>query len=103
MEWKRAIGALPLSTVQSTRRGQLIERTRAGSIAFLLCAEDGALTYEQTAMRVCGVRLPRRLCPRVRALVTPDVQGWHVQVTVALRDNPICCYEGSMRPVQASA
>ena len=103
MEWKRQIGGVPLTTVQFARRGHLIEQNGAGSIAFLLCAEDGALAYEQAAMQVSGVRLPRRLCPRVRALVTPDAQGWHVQVTVALRDDPICCYEGSMRPVQASA
>jgi hypothetical protein len=103
MLWSREIGGSPLRTVQLARRGHLIERTGAGSIEFRLRVEDGAMIYEQSSMYAVGVQLPMRLCPHVCARVSPHAEGWHVQVSVALRDTLICRYEGGMRPERAAS
>jgi hypothetical protein len=47
--------------------------------------------------------VPSLLSPSVRARVSPDPQGWQVEVTVEWRGHLICRYGGTMQPLEAAA
>jgi uncharacterized protein DUF4166 len=98
MRWLRRIGNVPLHTRQRLQRGLLVERYGMGRIAFRLEARDGALVYHQAWIHVAGVPLPSVLAPRVAASVTPDGDGWHVDVIVTWRGALVCRYAGSIHP-----
>lgn len=98
MHWERRIGATPLFTRQSARGGRLVERCGPGAIHFALHVEEGGLRYEQVSFRAFCVPLPRGLAPRVRALVSPEPDGWRVEVVVDWRGRLLCRYGGVMRP-----
>jgi hypothetical protein len=61
------------------------------------------LLYERASLRLLFLRVPRVLCPRVRACVSPEPQGWPVDVTVEWRGHLICRYRGTMQPSQATS
>jgi hypothetical protein len=100
MAWRRQIGATVLATRQFARAGHLVEQSGPGTVAFLLRADaDGSLQYESATCRFLHLRIPRSLSPRVRAQVSPDADGWRVEVAVEWRGRPVCRYGGVMRPV----
>jgi hypothetical protein len=102
LQWKRRIGRTPLSTHQHAHMGFLVEEKGPGRMVFSLRAADGCLLYEHAALRFLFIRVPPALCPRVRARVSPDPEGWHVDVRVEWRGYLICGYGGRMRPSQTA-
>lgn len=101
MRWTRRIGRSTLETRQFARGGLLVEESGSGRMIFSLQAVAGDLIYERASSTLAHVRVPGRLSPMVRARVSPDVQGWRVEVVIEWRGNLICRYWGTMRPVQA--
>ena len=101
MRWQRRIGRTLLSTCQYAHRGFLIEEHGLGRVVFSLRAANGCLFYEHAALHFMSLRLPLVLSPRVRACVSPDARGWHVEVVVEWRGHLICRYGGTMHPLQA--
>jgi hypothetical protein len=100
LRWSRQIGGTPLETRQRAWRGLLVEEAAASRIHFALRATCGALQYEHVALRLCGMPLPAFVSPRVRACVSPEVDGWSVDVIVEWRQRLICRYGGRMRVEQ---
>lgn len=103
MHWERRIGATPLFTRQHAHRGLLVERCGPGALRFALHVEDGGLRYEQVSFRALGVPLPPFIAPHVRARVSPDANGWRVDVVVEWRGRLVCRYGGTMRPRETSS
>jgi hypothetical protein len=100
MVWQRQIGATVLDTRQFARNERLVEQSGPGTIEFALQADaHGSLHYVDVACRLMGVPLPRFLAPRVRAQVSPNDSGWHVEVNVQWRGRLVCQYAGAMRRV----
>ena len=97
--WTRRIGGVILATRQHVSGSRLVERSGVGRISFDLAEQDGALLYQQSAIHVAGVRVPRSLSPRVAAVVSATADGWHVVVTVTWRARMICRYSADMRAV----
>jgi len=95
--WTRRIGDTILRTRQHATATGILERSGLGRISFVLTVADGALLYEQTAFVVAGLPVPRWLGPSVRAVVSPTATGWHVEVTVTWRGQPVCRYAGAIR------
>lgn len=102
LRWERRIGRTPLSTHQHAHRGFLVEEKGPGRMVFSLRAADGCLLYEHAALRFLFLRVPSALSPRVRARVSPDQEGWHVDVRVEWHGHLICGYRGRMRPSQTA-
>ena len=103
LRWERRIGQTPLLTQQHAHRGFLIEENGPGRMVFSLRAADGSLLYEHAALRFLFLRVPPVLSPRVRACVSPDPEGWHVDVRVEWHRHLICAYGGRMRPSRTAA
>jgi hypothetical protein len=103
MRWQRRIGRTPLSTCQYAHRGFLVEENGLGRAVFSLRAANGCLLYEHAWLRFLFLRVPPALSSRVRARVSPDPQGWHVEVIVEWRGHLICRYWGTMQPLQATS
>jgi hypothetical protein len=99
--WERRIGKTSLVTHQHAHRGLLVEENGLGRMVFSLRAANGCLFYEHAALRILFVRVPPVLSPRVSARISPDQQGWHVDVRVEWQGHLICAYGGRMRPSQA--
>jgi Domain of unknown function (DUF4166) len=100
MSWRRQIGATVLDTRQLSRDGRLVEQSGPGTIEFALHTDSqGSLHYSDIACRFMGVPVPRFVAPRVRAEVSANGSGWHVDVTVQWRGRLVCRYGGAMRPV----
>lgn len=95
--WTRRIGRSVLRTRQCASGSQLVERSGLGRISFDLAAENGALVYRQSAIRVAGVPVPPFVRPHVGAVVSATAEGWHVAVTVTWRARMLCRYAGNMR------
>jgi hypothetical protein len=102
LRWERRIGQTPLSTHQHAHRGFLVEEHGQGRIVFSLRAANGCLLYEHASTRFLFLRLPHALSPRIRALVSPELDGWHVDVRVDWHGHLVCAYGGRMRPLQAA-
>lgn len=103
MVWRRQIGATILDTRQVARNDRLVEQSGPGTIEFALQADaHGSLHYSDVACRFIGISLPRFVAPRVRAQVSANNDGWHVEVNVHWRGHLVCQYTGSMRPVYRS-
>jgi hypothetical protein len=103
MRWERRIGRTRLSTCQHAHRGFLIEENGLGRVVFSLRAANGCLLYEHAWLGFLFLRVPPVLSPRVRARVSPDARGWHVEVIVEWRGHLICRYSGTMQPLQATS
>lgn len=103
LRWERRIGRTPLCTHQHAHRGFLVEENGPGRLVFSLRAANGCLLYEQAALCFFFLRVPSVLSPRVRARVSPDPEGWHVDVRVEWHGHLICRYAGTMRPSQAAS
>ena len=71
-------------------------------MVFSLRAADGCLLYEHAALRFLFLRVPPAVAPRVTARVSPDPEGWHVDVRVEWRGHLICSYGGRMRLSQTA-
>ena len=100
MVWRRQIGTTVLDTRQFARDGRLVEQSGPGNVEFALQADShGSLHYSDVACRFMGVSLPRFLAPRVRARVSANDSGWHVEVNVQWRGRLVCRYAGAMRRV----
>ena len=95
--WSRRIGRIVLRTRQRASGSRLVERAGLGRVFFDLSVDDGALLYRQASLHVAGLPLPCSLSPRVSAIVSAAVEGWHVDVTVRWRDRVVCRYAGSVR------
>ena len=102
LRWERRIGRTPLSTLQHAHRGFLVEENGLGSVVFSLRAENGCLLYERAALHFLFLRVPPVLSPRVWARVSPDPEGWQVDVRVEWHGHLICHYGGRMRPSQVA-
>jgi len=102
LRWERRIGRTPLSTHQYAHRGFLVEEQGPGRLVFSLRAANGCLLYEHATLRFLFLRVPPALSPRVWARVSPDPEGWHVDVRVEWHGHLICRYGGSMRASQAA-
>ena len=102
LRWERRIGQTPLCTHQHAHRGFLVEESGPGRMVFSLRAANGCLLYEHAAVRFLFLPVPPVLSPRVQARVSPDPEGWHVDVRVEWHGHLICGYGGSMRPLQAA-
>jgi hypothetical protein len=103
MRWERQIGHALLSTVQRAHRGFLIEENGLGRVVFSLRAVDGCLLYEHARLRFLSLPVPPVLSPSERARVSPDPQGWQVEVAVEWRGHLICRYGGTMQPLEAAS
>jgi hypothetical protein len=101
LQWERRIGRTSLCTRQHAHRGLLVEENGSGRMVFSLRAANGCLVYEHAELRFLFLRVPPVLSPRVRARVSPDPEGWRVDVRVEWRGHLICGYGGRMRPSQA--
>ena len=101
--WNRRIGRSTLETCQFARRGFLVERSGPGRLIFSLRAADGDLIYERASSTLLHLPLPSALSPQVRARVSPDQHGWHVEVVVEWRGHLVCRYRGSMRHARTPA
>lgn len=97
LEWVRRIGSSVLRTRQEALGPRLIERHRLGRVMFALVVDGGALVYRQISVGVAGLPLPPFASPRVEARVSPEPDGWHVDVLVTWRTHLICRYAGSLR------
>ena len=95
--WSRRIGRIVLRTRQRASGSRLVERSGLGRVFFDLSVDDGALLYRQASLRVAGLPLPRSLSPRVTAIVSAAMEGWHVSVTVRWRGRIVCRYAGAVR------
>ena len=103
LRWERRIGRTALSTRQHADCGFLVEESGPGRMVFSLRAADGCLLYEHAALRFLFLRVPPVLAPCVRARVSPDPEGWRVDVSVEWHGHLICWYGGRMRPSQEAA
>jgi len=103
LRWERRIGRTALSTHQHAHRGLLVEEHGPGRMVFTLRAANGCLIYEHASTRFLFLHVPPALSPRVRALVSPDPDGWHVDVRVDWHGHLVCAYGGRMRPLQTAA
>jgi Domain of unknown function (DUF4166) len=97
--WRRRIGPTALRTRQFAEGGRLVEDSWPGRAVFSLSVSGGRLLYDHVSLKCLGIPLPAWLSPRVRACVSPDATGWHVDVSVEWRGHLICRYWGTMRPV----
>ena len=95
--WTRRIGGSELRTRQRARGSRLVERSGLGRVTFDLSVEEGNLLYRQSSIHFAGLPVPSSMSPRVRAVVSPTVDGWRVVVTVTWRGRILCRYAGSMR------
>jgi hypothetical protein len=82
--WVRAFPGSPFITIQTERRGLLMERSGPVSFGFTLGVVDGAMTFTMTKFRFAGVPLPLWLGPSVSAVEVPNDNGWTVIVRVTL-------------------
>ena len=95
--WSRRIGDVVLRTRQAGAASRIVERHRAGSIAFHLSVEDGSLLYRQVSLSVVGVRIPAPIAPNVTARVSAaGTDRWNVAVVVLWRGHLVCRYGGQM-------
>ena len=100
MVWRRQIGTTVLDTRQFARANRLVEQSGPGTIEFALQADtQGSLHYSDVACRFMSLPIPRFLAPRVRAQVSANDHGWHVEVNVQWRGRLVCQYAGAMRRV----
>lgn len=99
VEWHRSIGKSRLRTYQFAKSGYLVERNRTGMIVFKLIVRDGALVYEQVAMKAARAIVPRGLAPTVRGLVSPTPEGWRVEVEITWRGRLVGRYSGALKAV----
>ena len=95
--WTRRIGRSVLGTRQHASGSRLVERSGLGRVSFDLAVDDGALLYRQSSFHVAGLPVPSSLSPRVGAVVSATVDGWHVVVTVDWRGRIVCRYAGNIR------
>ena len=95
--WTRRIGGTLLETRQRASGALIVERSGLGRISFALTAEDGALLYRQTSIAVAGLPVPQWLGPNVSAAVSPNADGWCVDVRVTWRGRAVCRYAGAIR------
>jgi len=103
MRWVRRFGGWPLVTHQYAHRGRLVERYGPGRVHYRLCVDGDSLVYEQESMRFLVVPAPRFLAPRIRARVSPEPDGWRVDVVVEWRGHLICRYGGIVKPMESTA
>lgn len=103
LRWERKFGQTPLCTHQHAHQGYLVEAMGPGRMVFSLRVADGCLFYDYAAVRFLFVRVPTVLSPRVGVRVSPEPEGWHVDVRVEWHGHLICEYGGRMRPLQAAA
>lgn len=103
MRWRRRIGRTALSTVQYARRDCLVEENGLSRVVFSLRATNGCLLYEHAGLRCLFLRVPPVFSPRVRARVSPNPLGWHVEVIVEWRGHLICRYWGTMQPLEETS
>jgi len=101
MTWTRQIGDTRLDTRQFARGGRLVEVSGAGSIAFTLRVNGGALFYEHSRSRLFAVPLPQALVPDVSACVSPLENGWRVRVLIEWQGHLVCEYSGDIHPAGA--
>jgi hypothetical protein len=102
LRWERRIGQTRLCTLQHAHRGLLVEAKGLGRMVFSLRAANGCLLYEPAALRFWFLRVPPVLSPHMSARVSPDAEGWHVDVRVEWHGHLICRYGGRMRPSQGT-
>jgi Domain of unknown function (DUF4166) len=95
--WTRRIGGSILRTRQRASGSRIVEHSGLGRVSFALAVDDGALLYRQSRFHVAGLPVPSSLSPRVGAVVSATVEGWHVAVTVTWRGRIVCRYGGTMR------
>ena len=94
--WTRRIGTSILETRQRASGSRLVERSGPGRVSFDLAVKDGALMYRQSSIHVAALPLPSSLSPSVSAVVSPELEGWQVKVTVYWRGRVVCRYGGSI-------
>jgi hypothetical protein len=82
--WVRAFPGAPFVTIQTERRGLLMERSGPVVFGFILGVVDGSMTFTMTQFRVAGIPLPLWMGPSVNAVVVPNDTGWTVTVRMAL-------------------
>jgi hypothetical protein len=86
------------STFQWSENGKLFERAGKAVYVFEIVGNEDAIEYKQEEFRLIGIAMPKRLSMHVWAKVTPDGEGWHVEVTIhAPFVGLLCRYAGNMR------
>lgn len=97
--WVRHLQGRRLETVQWARGGLLMERYGPTAFASALVIEGSCLRYEFRRAWVTGVRLPRRLSPRVDGRVDAGDGGWRVAVRIGAPClGELVHYEGWVEP-----
>ena len=86
------------STFQWSENGKLFERAGPATYIFEIDGNHDVIEYKQEGFRFIGIAMPKRLSMHVWAKVTPDGEGWHVEVTIrAPFVGLLCRYAGNMR------
>lgn len=86
-------------TLQSMRRGLLIEQAGPTHFGFALDVLNGGMVFRSTRVWLFGVELPRELAPSIHATVVPTDRGWTAAVWLAVPVlGPILDYEGEVIP-----
>jgi hypothetical protein len=80
--WERSFAGQPLITTQHARGTVLIERIGVIRFEFALACERGRMIFRLRRASCCGIRLPKRLRPHVRATVSGRTNGWIAKVIV---------------------
>ncbi len=97
--WVRTFDGKPMVTLQSMRRGLLIEQAGPTHFGFALDVLNGGMVFRSTRVWLFGVELPRELAPSIHATVVPTDRGWTAAVWLAVPVlGPILDYEGEVIP-----
>jgi hypothetical protein len=99
--WIRSFGARPLTSAQWQRGGLLVEAMGLVQCLFRLCAEKGALVFQQVGAALglhrFALPLPRWLAPRIEGRAEARLDAVHVDVRIyAPLVGLIVAYEGSV-------
>lgn len=97
--WERIFPDRKLRTVQWIDDGRLVEETGPLQFLFDVAASERGLRFSSIACRLFGLRLPRRLVPRIEAAARAEESGWNLLVSIAVPVlGRLATYGGPVRP-----
>ena len=97
--WIRSFDGKPFVTLQTLRRGLLIEQAGPTHTALAVEVLNGGMVFRSSRVWLFGVELPGPLAPSIHATVTPTDRGWMAAVRLsAPLLGPILDYEGEVIP-----
>ena len=82
--WVRSFDGRPFVSMQTARRGVLIEQAGPTYLEFALDVLNGGMVFRSERVWLLGVALPERVAPAIHATVTAAGAGWATAVRVSV-------------------